>query len=48
MDAALQAGFHESGVEGENLLPPPAAHTAFGTAQNTAGSLKEKKKKPCV
>lgn len=47
MDAALQEGFHKSGVEGENLFPQPGAHTAFGAAQNTVGSL-ERKKTLCV
>lgn len=44
MDAALQVGFSKSGVEGEYLVPWPATHTAFGAAQNTAGSAKKEKK----
>lgn len=47
MDAALQEGFHKSGVEGENLFPQPGAHTAFGAAQNTVGSLERKKDTVC-
>jgi len=33
LDARLQEGSHQSGAEGQNPLPRPAGHTAFGAAQ---------------
>jgi len=35
LDAGLQVGSHQSGVEGQNHLPRPAGHTAFDAAQDT-------------
>ncbi|KAK4811179.1 hypothetical protein QYF61_019810 [Mycteria americana] len=39
LDAVLQVGSQESGVEGENHLPRPAGHASFDTAQDTIGFL---------
>jgi len=39
LDAGLQVGSHESGVEGQNHLPRPAGHADFDAAQNTVGLL---------
>ncbi|PKU39851.1 hypothetical protein llap_9848 [Limosa lapponica baueri] len=38
LDAVLQVGSHESGVEGQNHLPRPAGH-AFDVAQDAVGFL---------
>ncbi|KAK4806146.1 hypothetical protein QYF61_001069 [Mycteria americana] len=39
LDAVLQVGSHERGVEGENRLPRPAGHASFDAAQDTIGFL---------
>ncbi|KAK4810922.1 hypothetical protein QYF61_013330 [Mycteria americana] len=39
LDAVLQVGSHESGVEGQNHLPQPAGHASFDAAQDTIGFL---------
>ncbi|KAK4811172.1 hypothetical protein QYF61_019803 [Mycteria americana] len=39
LDAVLQVGSQESGVEGENHLPRPAGHASFDAAQDTIGFL---------
>jgi len=39
LDAGLQVGSHQSGGEGQNLLPCPAGHAAFDAAQDTVGLL---------
>ncbi|KAK4815925.1 LOW QUALITY PROTEIN: hypothetical protein QYF61_010182 [Mycteria americana] len=40
LDAVLQAGSHQSRVEGQNHLPrPPAGHASFDAAQGTVGLL---------
>ena len=39
LDAVLQGGSHESGIEGENPLPRPAGHASFDAAQDTVGFL---------
>jgi len=39
LDAGLQMGSHQSGVEGQNCLPRPAGHVSFDAAQITIGLL---------
>ncbi|KAK4814330.1 hypothetical protein QYF61_014844 [Mycteria americana] len=39
LDAALQVGSHQSGVEGQNPLPRPAGHASFDASQGTVGLL---------
>lgn len=39
LDAALQVESHQSGVEGQNHLPWPAAYTALDAVQGTVGFL---------
>ncbi|KAK4822221.1 hypothetical protein QYF61_011862, partial [Mycteria americana] len=39
LDAVLQVGSHQSGVEGQNHLPRPAGHAAFDAAQDMVGFL---------
>ncbi|KAK4827484.1 hypothetical protein QYF61_018784 [Mycteria americana] len=39
LNAVLQAGSHESGVEEENHLPRPAGHCSFDAAQDMVGFL---------
>ncbi|KAK4828118.1 hypothetical protein QYF61_023916 [Mycteria americana] len=39
LDAVLQVGSHQSGVEGQNHLPQPAGHASFDAAQDTVGLL---------
>ena len=39
LDTALQGESHQSGVEGQNHLPRPAAHTAFDAPQDMVGLL---------
>jgi len=39
LGAGLQAGSHQSGVEGQNPLPRPAGHAAFDAARDTVGLL---------
>jgi len=39
LDAGLQMGSHQSGVEGQNPLPRPAGHAAFDAAQGMVGFL---------
>ncbi|KAK4823233.1 hypothetical protein QYF61_000093 [Mycteria americana] len=37
LDAVLQVGCHQGGVEGKNHLPRPAGHAPFDAAQGTVG-----------
>lgn len=37
MDATLQVGSHESGVEVENHIPQPSGHTSCDVAQDMVG-----------
>lgn len=37
MDATLQVGSHESGVEVENHVPQPSGHTSCDVAQDMVG-----------
>ncbi|KAK4816418.1 hypothetical protein QYF61_016854 [Mycteria americana] len=39
LDAGLQVGSHQSGVEGQNHLPRPAGYISFDAAQDMAGFL---------
>ncbi|KAK4810846.1 hypothetical protein QYF61_008818 [Mycteria americana] len=39
LDAGLQVGSHQRGVEGQNHLPRPAGHASFDAAQDTVGFL---------
>jgi len=39
LDAGPHVGSHQSGAEGQNDLPRPSGHTAFGAAQDTVGCL---------
>jgi len=39
LDAGLQVGSHQSGVEGRNHFPQPVGHAAFDAAQDTVGLL---------
>ncbi|KAK4829425.1 hypothetical protein QYF61_004300 [Mycteria americana] len=39
VDAILQVGSHQNGVEGQNHLPQPADHASFDAAQDTVGVL---------
>ena len=39
LDAGLPVGSHQSGAEGQNPLPCPAAHAARDAAQGTVGLL---------
>ena len=39
LDAVLQVGCQESGVEGQDPLPQPAGHASFDAAQDTVGFL---------
>jgi len=42
LDAGLQVGSHQSRVEGQNHLPPPAGHPSLDAAQDTVGHLGSK------
>ncbi|KAK4826501.1 hypothetical protein QYF61_009574 [Mycteria americana] len=42
LDAVLQVGSHQSGVEGHDHLPQPAGHASFAAAQDTVGFLGRK------
>ncbi|KAK4825708.1 hypothetical protein QYF61_002067 [Mycteria americana] len=46
LNAVVQLGSHESGVEGQNHLPRPAGHTSFDAAQDTVGFLGCKRQLP--
>jgi len=39
LDAGLQVGSHQSGVEGQNHLSRPAGHAGEDAAQDTVGLL---------
>lgn len=39
LEAALQVGSHESGIEGKNHLPRPTYHTAFDAPQDMTDLL---------
>jgi len=39
LDSGLQVGSHQSRAEGQNPLPQPAGHAAFGATQDTVGLL---------
>jgi len=39
LDAGLQVGSHQSGVEGQNPLPQPAGHTSLDAVRDMAGLL---------
>ncbi|KAK4826030.1 hypothetical protein QYF61_003851 [Mycteria americana] len=39
LDAVLQVGSHQHGVEGQNHLPQPAGHNSFDTDQDMVGFL---------
>lgn len=42
MDAVLQVGSHQGGVEGQNHLPQPVGHDACDAAQDAFGFLNNK------
>ena len=39
LEAGLDVGFHQGGVEGQNHLPRPAGDTSLDAAQDTVGLL---------
>ena len=46
LDTVIQVGSHESGVEGQNHLPPPAGHASLDAAQDMVGFLDCKRTLP--